>query len=285
MTTTTFELVRSVLDEMYPALEKEHGANVGKAIRERSDQLSKQYGKLDSGKREPIDYSSSLTRFAYVYMYVTAHASWAAGLLAVSPDLVKLLKNNSLLHATFLGGGPGSELIGLLKAAQAAKRKAGLSCFLLDYEDGWAETWADVDQKVNADFKLTTMVRKVDVCNPPKPENIVKASNADMFFAIFFLSEIHSFADKCGTFFDNLVGTMKSGAYVVCIDNAVPAFINFGKQLFPAKYFELLHEDKSMALRISPNEEKKALGPYLDIVSKQPRLSTDAAARLIWRKK
>jgi hypothetical protein len=56
VTTTTFELVRTVLDEIYPGLKEAYGAkSVGNAIRERSDQLSKQYGKQNSDKSDEID--------------------------------------------------------------------------------------------------------------------------------------------------------------------------------------------------------------------------------------
>jgi hypothetical protein len=162
---------------------------------------------------------------------------------------------------------------------RAAKRKGPISCILLDREDGWAETWHDVDTQVKAEFRLTTGVRRVDVCDPPKRENLTKAFGADIFFAIYFLSEIHSFAGRCEHFFIDLVASMKSSAYVV------PVFINFAKKLFPSKQFELIHEEKKIALRLNSDEEKKVLGPYLDIVGKHSRLGTDAAARLIWRKK
>jgi hypothetical protein len=129
------------------------------------------------------------------------------------------------------------------------------------------------------------MVRRIDVCAPPRPENLAKAFAADLFFAVYFLSEIHSFADRCATFFDALVDSMKSGAYVVYIDNSATVFVEFVQRLFPPKLFELVHDEKKVSLRLDPDEEKNMLGRYLDLVGRHPRLQTNAATQFILRKK
>lgn len=186
---SNFELVKGALDDLFRVVETLCPKDQKTPLLAELGRLSASYRTLTAPSRPAIDYSSPLTRFAYVYTYVAAHSSWVYNLLINSPTR-RLIEGSEPLRATCLRVGPGTELVALIKACTELKRTAPLLCFQIDSEDGWTETWADVGSRVGANLRVTTLLRSVDVLNPPKVENLAKALDADLFFAVFFLSEI-----------------------------------------------------------------------------------------------
>jgi hypothetical protein len=164
---TNFELVKRALDELYVIVKSEYGDTANAAILAQFEIPSGSYGALTSPTRKALNYSSAAARFAYVYTYFAAHCAWISEFLTGSEATTEALTRGATLRVTCLGGGPGTELIGLLNACSSLGRTEPLSCFLLDREDGWAETWAEFDSQVHAEFRVSTSVRSVDVVNPP----------------------------------------------------------------------------------------------------------------------
>jgi hypothetical protein len=279
---TNFELVKLALDELHTIIARTE-ADPTAAIRTQCERLTASYSDLTAENRAPLDYSSAAVRFAYVYTYVAAHASWVYELL-LEEGIRELIQSDSLLRATCLGGGPGTELIGLLNACNALRRRDPVSCFLLDKEDGWAETWAEIDSRVGASYRVTTSFRSVDVCHPPKYENLAKAFDADLFFAIYFLSEVYSFRANAAPFLEQLVHSMKPGALVVYIDNSSDTFTQYARSIFRDELFEIIFRDEKTRLQLNPSEERRALEEYLRTINRSPRLTSNAT-RLVFRKR
>lgn len=280
---TNFELVKIALDELFEVVDDT--ADDAKAeLVAACAELSRKYASLTDSRRTPIDYSSPVARFAYVYTYTASHGSWVAEVLTETDETKALLELDEALRVTCLGGGPGSELIGLLKACKELEREEPVSCFLLDSEDAWSETWAEVDQQIEAPFKVSTSFRCVNVLSPPKYENLAKAFDADLFLSIFFLSEIYAFRERALPFFTQLAQKMKPGAVVVYIDNSSEQFTRFAESIFIPSMFEKLRSDDNVVLQLSPREEKAALGRYLTLIGRLPKLNSRCAVR-VWRKK
>jgi hypothetical protein len=279
---TNFELVKLALDEAYKVVEKVSGSKVKEALDAGFANL--RYENLLDPRRPPVDYSSAATRFAYVYTYVAAHGSWVSELLLNTGELCELIQKSRYLSATCLGGGPGSELVGLLSACNTLGRRDPVFCFLIDKEDGWSEAWTDIGRNVRSTCPLSTSLRAVDIFNPPKPENLAKAYDADVFFAVYFLSEICAFRDRAAAFFRQLTDVMKSGAFVVYLDNKSKEFTEYAESIFDANRFTRIGGWDERSLRLDASEDRKALGRYLEMVGRPPRLTAESAAR-IWRKK
>ena len=117
-----FQLVESVLDEIYPLIPGQTEDEKDDRIRESMDHLSDQY-KRRLLKGVSIDYTDPAVRFAYIYTYVTAHACMAYRLLDMSSDLDSLF-NAPKVTAACIGGGPGSELLGILKFMRMRQKTA-----------------------------------------------------------------------------------------------------------------------------------------------------------------
>jgi hypothetical protein len=120
-----FQLIKSVLDELYP--------NIPGAYESAKDSLI--YGCIlylyDRYKNlllqhEPIDYHNIVTRFAYIYKYVPFHANIIFNVINRSPELQSIF-NNQNVKITCIGGGPGSDFLGLLKYVMGTQKRPSIN--------------------------------------------------------------------------------------------------------------------------------------------------------------
>ena len=130
-----FDLIRTVLDEAYADI---GGSDADKdsEIRKQLDLLSMRYGRLTDQSLDPISYATASVRFAYLYRYVTAHANLVYTRIKRSPELTVLF-DNSDLSVSSIGGGPGSDLLGVLKYCLAEGKKPRVRCTMLDGDPAW----------------------------------------------------------------------------------------------------------------------------------------------------
>lgn len=286
MAGTNFELVKEALDELFGVVISACGGQDPKqVILAELDRLSESYRNLEDENRSAVDYSSPISRFAYLYTYVAAHSFWVYQLLTTTRLTKDLIAGKQHLTATCLGGGPGTEVVALARAASRLGREAPILCFQLDREDGWTETWAGIaDRMEGAEFRMSTSMRTMDVLNPLRPENLAKAFQADLFFAVFFLSEIYSVRGRAAPFLHAMVAAMKKGAIVVYLDNSGDDFTNHVESIFTPALFNTIRATDHRDLRLSPSEERRSLGPHLKLLGRDPRLKAHAAYR-IWQKK
>jgi hypothetical protein len=113
---TIFELVKLALDELYAEAQQSYGGKVDEAIRNRIAYLSASYGSLATAGRQPVDYKDPATRFAYVFKYVAAHGDYLVqGLKTLRAKLGGNIFSGENARVTCVGGGPGSDIIGVLK--------------------------------------------------------------------------------------------------------------------------------------------------------------------------
>jgi hypothetical protein len=284
MTDTSFKLVKMVLDDLYGLIEKKHKTSADAKIRERLKSLSNEYTGLADGTRTPIDYSDPVTRFAYVYSYVAAHSAYVKLKLLGCDEVRTLLKSTDKVRVSCIGGGPGSELIGLLQASTALNRVSSLSVWLLDGEESWSETWSEVDERLEADFKLTSNSRQADVTSYKNFDNLEKAFSSDLFILSFFLSEIYSFRDNAIPFMSKMVESMHKGAMVLYIDNSSDSFTKYAESIFIPDAFEVLVKQTNEQLLPGSSEQTSDLEPYVSRFDRTPKVRSQATIR-VWRKK
>jgi len=154
---------------------------------------------------------------------------------------------------------------------------------LIDSEDGWAETWTEVDAQIGASFKLSTAFRCVNVTKPPNMINMAKAFDADLFASVFFLSEMYSYRAEAASFFNALANAAKKGALFLYIDNSSQQFTDYAASILAPNGFAPIYNLEKTTLQISPDEEKKDLGEYLELIERTPKLTSHATCQ-IWRK-
>lgn len=148
-----FQLVKSVLDEIYERISGQP-ADKDSRIEAEIASLKTAYERLGE-QGVPNDYSKAVTRFAYIYKYVTSHANVVYQLLAKSPQLDALF-DRSQLNISCIGGGPGSDFLGILKYIIENDKRPQLRVNLFDKEPAWSECWNDVDEKLQSQLRIST---------------------------------------------------------------------------------------------------------------------------------
>jgi hypothetical protein len=275
-----FPLIEQVLDELYNQIlgpEAKKDAKVNRSL----DMLATRYGQL-RGKDEPIDYSEPATRLAYIYKYVTCHSNLVYTRMSKSSNLRDLFDNNTVRVAC-IGGGPGSDFLGILKYCIECDKHPELKCQLFDREIAWGESWEDVDDKISADNKLhtRTVYQPLDVTEPASYLAKKKyLEQSDLFTMIYFVSEVYSILDEgADDYFDNLFSGMRRGAQVLYIDNNHSDFTSWVEKKFDKHNLKIVrHSDGKETMPIE--EEKRDLGKYYNKFGSSPKLEADVAWRV-----
>jgi SAM-dependent methyltransferase len=272
-----FQLIKTVLDEIYVQIpiadEEEKDAH----IRDEMDSLRRQYKDLDDGPQ--IDYRNPITRFAYIYKYVTAHANVVLRVIEQSPVL-KALFDQERLTMTCLGGGPGTELLGALKYMLHAEKRPNLRCIVYDREQSWGESWSDVDDKLDVPFRISTVFQPFDVTIPDKWNLSTKYLRSDLFTMVYFMSEVYALRFDAEPYFAHLFQQVREGALFLYIDNNYPTFTTWF-DLLAARYNIDVLETTEMPVPMPFDEQKDDLGIYFDkLADENPKLRSNVAWRV-----
>ena len=274
-----FQLIKTVLDEAYaaiPGTEAEKDA----AIKAELAQLSMEYRILVV--QGCLDYSNPCRRFAYIYRYTTSHANLVCSKIELYPTLQKMFDKEKLV-VSCIGGGPGSDFLGIMKYCLNAKKTLDLKCLILDRDPAWSESWADVDDKVQATFRISTSYQPIDVTDPTSWRQFTKHFAADFFTLIYFISEVYAAREKAEEYFVELFCKMKPGAVLLYIDNNNASFTDWFDSLVAKANFTVV--SANVGQECMPWDEDKAdLEPYLTKFG-SPKLKPDIAYRIVRKKK
>jgi hypothetical protein len=277
-----FQLIRSVLDEAYaeiPGSDDDKDA----AIKKEMARLTKDYAKLL--EKGCIDYSDPARRFAYLFTYTTSHANIVYQLIA-SSKVLKGVFDKTDLTISCVGGGPGSDFLGVLKYCELMKKKPHLTCHLLDRDPAWGESWSDVGKKVASDLQLTTHFNPFDVTDQKNWSVFKKHFQADLFTLIYFMSEVYALRGKADAYFDELFRRMKTGSLLLFVDNNSPEFRDWFDGHIKKHKLKVL-ESNSGVIKMpwsGPGpEEKSDLEPYMTRLGRKPKLDANVAWRVVQR--
>lgn len=269
-----FQIIKSVLDEAYNQIEGNESEKDG-SISDALVYLRDQYSKLLTGVT--IDYSHPITRFAYIYAYVTSHANLVSTIINNSSDL-SVLFDKERVNVACLGGGPGSDFLGVLKYLMLNGKKPRVSFQLCDKEKTWAESWNGVDDMVDPEFRISTSYLPIDVTNPEDWQSFTKYFQSDLFTMIYFMSEVLALRDKADEYFANLFEKAKCGSLFLFVDNNSPEFYNWFDELAHKFGVEILKSNEGNMI-VPTHEEKKDLGEYYNKFS-SPKITAKVAYRI-----
>ncbi len=271
-----FELVGDVLDEHWDKLNGDESSK-RQEVSACQMQLTRQYSSLREASK-PIDYKDPATRYAYIRCYVTSHANLVTTLIKSSPELKKLFRQERV-KATCIGGGPGSDLLGILKYIEDSALDVFLKIYLYDGEKSWSDSWCDVEEKLEK--SISTYFEQFDVTMPASYSQNTKYLNSDLFTMIYFISEIYHCREKASRFFDNLFAKAKPGSLFLFVDNAHHDFYDWFDSLHAPHRLEKIESADSVNLGIPSSEEKKDLGLHLQRISSTPKLNAKVAYRIL----
>lgn len=227
---TLFELVKLALDELYTEGTSVYGAALDAEIQKRMSYLSTSYSSLNSMSRVPIDYRDPATRFAYVYKYTAAHGDYLVQALQTFRDVAGPIFTNPASRLTCIGGGPGSDIVGVIKfIADASENVSKLTCYLVDGEQAWADTWTEIGDALSNDISVNVNFQPLDVTKPSTWVSQKKFLDADLFTLSYFASEVMAF-DQTGivtSFWKMLFDSAKPGSRFIYVDNGHADFNDY----------------------------------------------------------
>jgi len=276
---TLMQLIKLVLDDAYKAIHVADEAAKDKLISEELKTLAMEYASLTDKTTPPIDYSDPLKRFAYIYKYTVAHADYIMQLIDNCKDLRSLFTRKHV-EVACLGGGPGSDLLGVLKhMIQAGSKDTCLTCYIFDKERAWGDSWSDVARSLDAPFRVFPVFQQMDVTDSSSWASYEKFLRADLFTLSYFLSEVYKIKTQAEPFFNHCFSRMKRGSLLLFIDNNSSVFYNWFD--FLAKQNKLAEIKSATAtFAFSNDEEKKDLGVYFNKFG-WPKRQSDVAYRIM----
>lgn len=253
-----FQLIKRVLDDAYMHID-EATTPRDTAIRNMLSSLSKQYATL-GGSYANIDYGDPATRFAYVYRYVTSHANLVYTIISRSKTLSDLFEATNEVDLACIGGGPGSDLLGVLKYLQQEAWEGRLSVEIFDREAAWGETWSGLFKRVDTAVSVNTTFQTFDVLDD-RFKRFNRYLQSDLFTMIYFVSEVYGIRGKAKIFFDHMLSKAKRGALLLYIDNDASAFSDWFSALMNEHGWKVVEADSG---RMLPpfSESKEDLGEY-----------------------
>ena len=284
---TSFELVKVALDGLYAEATASFGAAADATIIQRMQFLSISYGGLNNPNRPPIDYKDPATRFAYVYKYVATHSDYVVQVLEqLRAEVGSPVFNTDNLRLSCIGGGPGSDIIGVLRYLDEQKANEPVkkvTCYLLDREQAWADTWTELDDSMSLSTALNVNFQPFDVTNPQSWAQQTKFLQADLFTMSYFVSEVKSL-DANGVvshFWTTLFQNAKTGALFLYDDNGHDSFNQYFDALWQAAGLELVVYGTNEPTWPRGIEQASELKEYLTKFGHSPKLKTPLTYRVL----
>lgn len=270
-----FQLIKSVLDELYDEIPADSEDERDERIREALTHLHNQYRNCLKGVQ--IDYPDPTVRFAYIFCYTTSHASFVAQLIAGTKELKGLFTKGEV-ELSALGGGPGTELLAAIKHIMRGPNKVTLRCNLFDKEQAWAEPWADVDKKIKAPFTVSTRFRTMDVMDQDSWSLSKKYLGSDLFTLVYFISEIFANKEQASPYFHHLFSEATPDSLFLFVDNNDSRFYEWYDNLAQQEGLEVIRSEE-VTMGTTTDEEKTDLDIYFAKFG-CPKLEGDVAVRL-----
>lgn len=272
-----FQIIKSVLDEAYSQIP---GDEVSKDndIKEAIKYLRKEYTNLLNSNN--ITYSDPITRFAYIYTYVTSHANLVCTLIERNYLLGKLF-DNPKVNVACIGGGPGSDFLGILKYLMTNKKSPTVKFQLCDKEKTWAESWCDVDDKIDPNFRISTSYLPLNVTDPDDWKAHNKYFQSDLFTMIYFMSEIYTLKELANEYFANLFSQAKVGSLFLFVDNNNPNFYDWFDELALKHNINIINSTSGQ-ISLPYHEDKNDLEIYFEKFQDigKPKITANVAYRI-----
>ncbi len=273
-----FELVKTILDANY----KQLGANADTRIKQALTDLSSFYRNLTSTKPKPPNYSDPAVRFAYIFTYVPAHARILEDCVRPHIDTQKRLISDRL-QVTAVGGGPGSELIGLHNQITGLPEKQPdrVRFYVLDKEQGWLDAWTDIEDALETDLRLSSHIVNVNASDPSSWSRTRNYRRSSIFTLSYLVSEL--FADKANTegFLEDLLDSMEPGSELIYIDNAHSTFRGWFDSILSRRRISPSVSRDDVLFRVPHYDQIGVLQEYIDRFEHTPRINAKYDLRIV----
>lgn len=283
-----------MLDDLYAQIPLTSDSKKIEAIRSELENLAGKYQTLYRGGT--INYNSPVTRFAYMYCYVAPHADVMYQIIKDNQSVTKILSNREI-NIACLGGGPGSDLLGMLKFMRLENVSTKLTCNIYDREGSWEMCIASITNQIRNftdTMKITPTIsgnvffRELDIVKDFNKVAQDDFTGVNLLTISFLVSEIKQAEAK--TLFLEIFEKVSSGCLLILMDNssgdAHTRFDTFVNEYNYCSFYDSIQTIKSEHKRfnIDVREDKEYLEPYFSkLYPRYPRLKLPVHYR-IYRK-
>ncbi|TWU02864.1 hypothetical protein [Stieleria varia] len=256
------QLIKAVLDKAYSYIDLPDETAKNAAIKTRLGELSHAYRQLTKEDGIAIDYSDPVSRFAYIYKYTIGHADYIMQIIRRHEELTTLFDEDEL-DVACIGGGPGSDFLGVLKYMLKRDKKLALTCYLFDRERSWGDSWSGVAKVLKPDFPIYPVFQQLDVTDRSTWSAYNDYLNSRLFTLSYFMSEVYKFRDTAEPYFAETFDRLTPGTKVLFVDNRDQAgrFVGWFDELAAAHNLEIL-VGRNENMSFSNDEEKTDLGEF-----------------------
>ena len=139
------ELVRQAVETGVRHYAEDNSLTEAEVLTRIRDHLDNSFAEYYNNEQPNIDYEDPLCRLAYLYRYAPAHANLFEHVLDASSEISfrRLYADKWVLNICAVGGGPGTELLGVAKylIPRAKLMPRRIAFTVLDKVPHWAELW------------------------------------------------------------------------------------------------------------------------------------------------
>ena len=206
-----FRTVGAAMDRVLDRLAEGDPRQYRRACKEVAAHLDTMSYEYRSGRQPSIDYRNPHLRLAYLYRHVPVHANIIHSAIRETPGLAKFIewrmRETGELRVCAFGGGPGTELLALVKHLAANPPGGDLPTLrftVVDNEEAWWETWHALREEVHGQmgaafgqsrrgwpFTIEADHRCVDMANCRRYADVGNTYGHDLLVLNYVLSEIH----------------------------------------------------------------------------------------------
>lgn len=281
----TFEEVLANLDSQG---EEEFGDDWVEAVRDRLRSLEASYRILTQADRQPIDYSDLATQAAYVFAYGMPRGGFTYERLKLHrAALGRPLFTEQHIRVTSVGGGPASELIGLihyLSDPEMGEHVASVSYSIVDHGREWEHVANLVADCIQCGIDVQISFQQ---CNLLNDIEVGKISLAKSHLAIFsyVISELRAFRDKFPVVgnIQSLLHTVDNGSFVLYMDSESYPFYSLFNSCRAGVAGLVQREDIGGNTEFDPGQYQGIFERYCEELERDPRLDGNIVSKLLER--
>jgi hypothetical protein len=300
--TSLFSTIGSVLDDALRDAGVALRLGEGEVIEAVQAHLQKNSAAYYDGKPVSLPYDDPLCRIAYIYTYVAAHAyllEYALAHFAATRELIasRLDAEGGALEICSLGGGPGSELLGLVRHIEERAEEgasAAVTFCVVDRVAAWADSWRALVLGIEADMKQRFGPRRgnwpVTVSHEFQPLDLrapasltdypSRFGNVDLFVVNHVVSELKGSEEALGAWLGALANRSREGALFLVMDRNEAGMAAVIEKMLSSTGLAVVDRYEGK-VPMPIDEEKSDLGAtWQKFGRRPPKLSSDVTMAL-----
>jgi Putative SAM-dependent methyltransferase len=222
----------SVLKVLHRQGAKRFGGEWTVRLQQRRAKLEGAYATLYEQNRDPIAYAPLSAQTAYVFAYAPTRAEYTRQyLLRHRNALGTPLFTREHIQVVSFGGGPASELVGLVRYLEdgaAGEPVTAIEYVVYDKDGDWNTVATAVASAIDTNIEITLRYEEVDAASRTRMANI-NLSDSDLVIFSYVMSELAKLevADQIVINFRSVLAQMRLNSKILFIDNLHPIFIRF----------------------------------------------------------